>query len=103
MSALLKTFVEQVFRPGFAFEYQKSGGMAKKLLTCKSFRIVVTMGTPAFVYRWFFLAHSLKSLERNILGFCGIGPIKATLIAIIEGMIEKQRADEMQGLGDLGR
>ncbi len=106
MPALLKAFFEQVFRPGFAFEYQKSGGMAKKLLVGKSARIVVTMGMPAFVYRWFFFAHSLKSLERNILGFSGIGPIKASLIGSIEGMSQKQRAgwlDEMRGLGDLGR
>jgi putative NADPH-quinone reductase len=106
MPALLKAFLEQVFRPGFAFEYQKSGGMAKKLLTGKSARIVVTMGMPAFVYRWVFGAHSLKSLQRNTLWFCGIGPIKATLIGSIEGMNEKQRMgwlDEMRGLGQLGK
>jgi len=106
MPALLKAFFEQVFRPGFAFQYQESGGMAKKLLTGKSSRIVVTMGMPAFVYRWFFFAHSLKSLERNILGFSGIGPIKVSLIGSIEGMSEKQRLgwlDEMRGLGEAGK
>ena len=61
---------------------------------------------PAFVYRWFFFAHSLKSLERNILGFAGIGPIRATLIGSIENMKEPQRLgwlDEMRGLGDVGK
>jgi putative NADPH-quinone reductase len=106
MPALLKAFFEQVFRPGFAFEYGESGQMPAKRLTGKSARIVVTMGMPVFVYRWFFSAHSLKSLERNILGFSGIGPIKASLIGSIEGMNEKQRAawlDEMRGLGDIGK
>lgn len=106
MPALLKAFLEQVLRPGFAFEYQKSGGMAKKLLVGKSARIIVTMGMPAFVYRWIFFAHSLKSLKRNTLWFCGVGPVKATLIGNIEGMTEKQRAgwlDEMRGLGDVGK
>ncbi|HSA61352.1 MAG TPA: NAD(P)H-dependent oxidoreductase [Nitrospiraceae bacterium] len=106
MPAILKAFLEQVLRPGFAFEYQKSGGMAKKLLTGKSARIVITMGMPAFVYRWIFFAHSLKSLKRNTLWFCGIGPVKSTLIGNIEGMTEKQRAgwlDEMRGLGDVGK
>ena len=105
MPALLKAFFEQVFRPGFAFGYQASGAIPKKLLASKSARIVVTMGMPAFVYRWIFLAHSLKSLKRNILGFCGISPIRTTLIGNIEGMSEKQRAgwlDEMRGLGELG-
>jgi putative NADPH-quinone reductase len=106
MPALLKAFLEQVLRPGFAFEYQKSGGIAKKLLTGRSARIVVTMGMPAFVYRWVFFAHSLKSLRRNTLWFCGIGPIRSTIIGSIEGMTEKQRAawlDEMRGLGDIGK
>jgi hypothetical protein len=35
---------------------------------------------PALFYRWYFHAHSLKSLKRNILEFSGIGPIKVTLV-----------------------
>lgn len=106
MPALLKAFFEQGFRPHFAFEYQKSGGMAKKLLTGKSARVVVTMGMPGFIYRWFFLAHSLKSLQRNILGFCGIGPIRTSMIGSIETMTDKQRADwldDMRGFGELAK
>jgi len=106
MPALLKGFLEQLLRPGFAFEYQKSGGMAKKLLKGKSARIVVTMGMPAFVYRWIFFAHSLKSLTRNTLWFCGIGPVKSTIIGSIDGLTDRQRADwldEMRGLGDVGK
>lgn len=106
MPALLKGFFEQLLRPGFAFEYQKSGGMAKKLLTGKSARIVVTMGMPAFVYRWIFSAHSLKSLIRNTLRFCGVGPVKLTLIGNIEWLTERQRddwLDELRGLGDVGK
>jgi putative NADPH-quinone reductase len=90
MPALLKAFFEQVFRSGFAFEYGESGRLSKKRLTGKSARIVVTMGMPAFVYLWISFAHSLKSLERNILGFSGIGPIKVSLIGTAEGMTEKQ-------------
>ncbi|MEQ1794918.1 MAG: NAD(P)H-dependent oxidoreductase [Nitrospira sp.] len=106
MPALLKAFLEQLLRPGFAFEYSKTGGMAKKLLTGKSARIVVTMGMSAFVYRWMFFAHSLKSLKRNTLWFCGIGPVKSTIIGSIEGLTERQRddwLDEARGLGNLGK
>ncbi len=106
MPALLKAFLEQVLRPGFAFEYQKPGGMAKKLLTGKSARIVITMGMPAFVYRWIFFAHSLKSLKRNTFWFCGVGPVKSTIIGSIEGLSEKQRMewlDELRGLGNLAK
>jgi hypothetical protein len=41
------------------------------------------MGMPALAYRWYFRAHSLKSLERNILGFVGISPIHETLIGMV--------------------
>lgn len=82
MPALLKGFLEQAFRPGFAINPDKPwGGMLKG----RSVRIIVTMGMPALFYRWFYRAHSLKSLERNILAFAGLGPIRATLIGMVEG------------------
>ena len=42
MPAMLKSYLEQVMRPGFAFAYGKNKGLPKKLLTGKSARIVVT-------------------------------------------------------------
>ena len=67
-------------------------------------RIVVTMGMPALIYRFFFRAHSLKSLERNILKFCGIGPIRETLIGSVEASAEKRQAwlVELRRLGRRG-
>jgi putative NADPH-quinone reductase len=84
MPALLKAFLEQVFRPGFAFELRERGRLWKRPLKGKSARIVVTMGMPVFFYRWYFGAHGLKSLERSILGFAGIGPIRESLYGMIE-------------------
>lgn len=78
MPALLKGFLEQTLRPGFAFDYL-DGGKTKMHLGGKSARIVLTMGMPALAYRWFYGAHSLKSFERNILKFVGIGPIARSL------------------------
>lgn len=84
MPALLKGFLEQVARPGFAFERDSSSAaFTKKGLTGRSARVVVTMGMPALVYRWYFRAHSIKSLERNILGFVGIAPVHETLIGMV--------------------
>jgi len=82
--ALLKAFLEQVFRPGFAF---KAGGrgMPRKLLKGKSARIVVTMGMPASFYKWYFGAHGLKNLKRNILAFSGVAPITQNIIGMVEG------------------
>jgi putative NADPH-quinone reductase len=104
MPALLKAFLEQALRPGFAFD--ESSRMPRKLLKGRSARIVVTMGMPAFVYRWYFGAHGLRSLERNILGFCGIRPIRASLIGMVEAGGPARHAkwlDRMNALGGRAR
>lgn len=84
MPALFKAFLEQVFRYGFAIG-KPNGAMMGKLLTGKSARIVVTMGMPAFFYRFYFRAHGVKGLKRSILGLSGIKPIKESLIGMVEG------------------
>lgn len=59
--------------------------MSAKLLTGRSARIIVTMGMPAPIYRLFFRAHSLKSLDRNLLRFVGIQPVRYSIIGSVEG------------------
>lgn len=84
MPALLKGFLEQVARPGFAFTAEGDNPFGRRGLTGRSARVVVTMGMPALVYRWYFRAHSVKSLERNILGFVGIAPVHETLVGSVD-------------------
>ncbi|MES2945683.1 MAG: NAD(P)H-dependent oxidoreductase [Pseudomonadota bacterium] len=104
MPALLKGFLEQVARPGFAFTREEGGNpFGKKGLTGRSARVVVTMGMPALVYRWYFRAHSLKSLERNILGFVGIAPVHETLIGMTGEMKPADAAKWLKKLRHLGQ
>lgn len=105
MPAMLKAFFEQVFRPGFAFRYTDRGFPIKQMKG-KSARIVVTMGMPALAYRWYFRAHGLKSLRRNILAFCGFGPIGDTLYGMVEGASQTTRTawlTQMHALGKAAR
>jgi putative NADPH-quinone reductase len=73
-----------------------------KGLTGKSARIVVTMGMPALVYRWYFGAHSLKSLERNVLRFAGLKPIRESLVGMVEGISPAKRQSWLDLLRELG-
>ena len=100
MPALLKGFFEQVFRPGFAHRTDARGWEA--LLKGRSARIVVTMGMPALIYRWYFGAHGLKSLERSILRFVGIKPIRETLIGMVGSLNEKKSKTWLEKLRTLG-
>lgn len=103
MPALLKGFLEQILRPGFAAGATTPGQPWRKLLTGRSARVVVTMGMPALVYRWFFLAHSLKSLERHVLKFCGISPVRETLFGMIEAVSAEKRGKWLEEMHRLGR
>jgi putative NADPH-quinone reductase len=103
MPALVKGFLEQVARPGFAFKSDGPNPFAHKGLAGRSARIVVTMGMPALLYRWYFRAHSVKSLERNILGFVGIAPIEHTLIGGVGAMKAPTSKAWLARLGRLGQ
>jgi len=84
MPALMKGFLERVFQPDL-LQSSKQGHFVH-LLKGKRARIIVTMGMPGFVFRWWFGALSLKMLKRNILGFQGARRIRSSVIGNIMGM-----------------
>lgn len=102
MPALLKAYFEQVARPGFAFDKAKGGPLGQKALGGRSARIVVTMSMPALVYRWVFRAHSVRALERNILGFVGVAPIRETLVGQVDTLGATGVARWLRALRRLG-
>lgn len=105
MPACLKAFLEQVARPGFALDRKPKNPLNAGLLAGRSARVVVTMGMPALFYRWYFCAHSLKSLERNILNFVGIAPVRKTLVGSagkMDGAAVAAWRQRMQVLGAKG-
>ena len=103
MPALLKAFLEQVARPGFAVGPEGAKPFGHKPLSGRSARVVVTMGMPALAYRWFYRAHSVKSLERNLLGFVGFAPVNETLIGSVDGLGAAGVARWQAKLRKLGR
>jgi putative NADPH-quinone reductase len=103
MPALLKAFLEQVARPGFAVGPEGAKPFGHKPLSGRSARVVVTMGMPALAYRWFYRAHSVKALERNILGFVGFAPVQETLIGSVDQLGEAGVARWRTKLRQLGR
>jgi putative NADPH-quinone reductase len=105
MPALLKGFFEQALRPGFAIGQAAPRRLGEKLLKGRSARIVVTMGMPAVFYRLYYRSHSVKSLQRNILEFCGIAPVRSSLIGLVEGArrARERWLKEMRALGRAAR
>lgn len=99
--ALFKGFIEQTFRPGFALRY-RDGRIPQGLLKGRSARVIVTMGMPSLVYRFFFFAHGLRNLKRNVLSYAGVGPVRTMLIGSAKGMSRdaaEKWLDDAEALG----
>ena len=103
LPALLKGFFEQTFRYGYALDVGGKTGRLRKLLKGRSARIIVTMGMPAAVYRYYFRAHGLKSLESGILAISGISPVRSTLIGSVEKPAARYRERWLDEIRELGR
>lgn len=101
--ALLKGFIDRTFLPGFAFKYRKNSLLWDKLLTGKSARLIVTMDTPPWYYKWFTKAPGHHAMKKGILEFCGIKPVKITSIGPIKKSTEKMRNKWLRKVESIGR
>ncbi len=102
LPALLKGFLEQTLRPGFAISAETER-MPRRLLRGKSARVMVTMGMPALVYRLFFRAHGLKNLRRNVLKLCGVSPVRSTLVGGVDNFPTARAERCFARVAELGR
>lgn len=103
MPALLKGFLEQVFRPSFVRANGKVDmPFGRGPLSGKSARLIVTMGMPALLYRLYFGKHSV-TFRRNILGLVGIRKVHNTLIGNLGHVGAKRAACLARKCARLGR
>jgi putative NADPH-quinone reductase len=100
LPAIFKGFLERVLQPDLV-EPSKQGRHVE-LLAGKSARIVMTMGMPGLVYRWWYGAHAQKILKRNILEFMGVSPVEATTFGMIGTVKPEQREAWLTEIKALG-
>ncbi len=100
--ALLKGFIERVFQPGFAVNFREKSPLWDKLLTGRSARLIVSLNTPAWIYRWYFGRPGHNTMKKTILGFCGVRPVRITEIGPIRGSTETKRKKWLQQVRALG-
>jgi putative NADPH-quinone reductase len=99
--ALLKGFLEQVFRYGFALD-DKAKGLDIGLLGGRSARVIVTMGMPAPVYRLVFGAFGVRAMELGVLRLSGFNPVRHTLIGGVGASSAKHRTGSLARVRQLG-
>lgn len=101
MPAIMKGFFERMLQPEL-IEAKKAGKFVA-LFKGKSARIIVSMGMPAVIYRWWFGAHAVKLLKRNILGFMGVRPVRVTIHGRIDEASAATRERWIEETRRLGR
>ncbi|TRO95588.1 NAD(P)H-dependent oxidoreductase [Glycocaulis profundi] len=84
LPARTKAFLEHLARHDFLIKTDAKGMWPAKRMKVKSARILMTMGMPAFAYRLFYRAHSLKALEAGVLRLSGFKQVRHTLFGGVE-------------------
>ncbi len=100
--ALLKGFIERVFQTGFAVNFREKSPLWDKLLTGRSARLIVSLNTPPWIYRWYFGRPGHNTMKKTILGFCGVKPVRITEIGPIRGSTEAKRGKWLKQVRALG-
>lgn len=88
--ALLKGFFDRALTPNFAFAYKD--GWPVKGLSGRSGRMLVTMDSPVWSDRWLNGNIPRRQVGSNVLGFCGIAPVRTSAF----GSLHKSDAAERQ-------
>lgn len=101
--ALLKGFIDRTFLPKFAFAYRENSLLWDKLLTGKSARLIVTMDTPCWYYSLVFKKPGHNSMQKGILGFSGIKPVKVTSFGPMKTSDDTKRKLWLSSVEKLGK
>jgi NAD(P)H dehydrogenase (quinone) len=103
MPALLKGFIERILQPDLIARENSETAMNWSIFRNKTARIVMTMGMPVSIYRFWYRGHALKLLSRNILNFIGIKPVRHTLFGMVATSKPQQRQGWLDEIRELGR
>lgn len=105
LPAIFKGFLERILQPDL-IRLRASGTSSWKILSGKSARVIMTMGMPGLIYRFWFGAHALRMLKRNILQFIGVKPVRSTIHGMVEMVSNEKRMqwiDEAEAMGRAAR
>jgi putative NADPH-quinone reductase len=103
MPALLKGFIERILQPDLIARENTENAMNWAIFSSKTARIIMTMGMPVSIYRYWYGGHALKLLTRNILRFIGIKPVRHTLLGMVGASKPDKRQRWIEQVHELGK
>lgn len=98
--ALMKGFVDRLFLPGWGFQYGESA-FPEKLLKGRSARIISTMDSPSWWYRFMYGRPGHRALKDATLWFCGITPVYDSTFYNCHSASDQKRAAWLEKLKEV--
>lgn len=101
--ALLKGFIDRAFLPNVTFKYRKDSPMPEKLLKGKTARLIVTMDSPNWWFKFVYRSAANHAMKEATLNFCGVSPVKISIMdQVRSSTIEKRKRflDKVEALGE---
>lgn len=98
--ALLKGFIDRVFEIGFAYDVAPE---LKGLLHGRTAHLIVTTDTPDELFNDHYGRPGHNAMQKCVLEFCGIKPVKIHTIGLIHGSDEAQRKEWLKTVENFGR
>lgn len=100
--ALLKGFIDRAFLPNVTFKYQKNSSLPIKLLKGKSARLLVTMDSPNWWFKFVYRSSANHAMKEATLNFCGVNPVKITIMDKVRTSTLEQRNSFLKKVESLG-
>lgn len=104
--AIVKLYVDMAFAPKVAFRYlpMKNGIVRiEKLLKGKTARLLVTMDSPTWYYKYITKNAIGNSFKTNILGFCGVKTLGVNYFGSVKASNEATRVKWLTKASQLGQ
>lgn len=102
--ATMKGFFDRAFVPGFAYTYPSPKALfQKKLLPGRSARVICTLDSPPWYFRWLIGAPGLKMMKNSILKFCGVSPVRVSTFGSVKLSSPAKREKWLKKAEKLGR
>ncbi len=102
MPAKLKGLFDRALLPGFAFSYDTSSPMPKKLMKGRSAEVLVTADTPVWFLHLVYRAGYYRALKHQVLGLCGISPVRFHTFAMVRSSDHRRRDRWLEKAARLG-
>ncbi len=101
--ARLKGLLDRVLTPGFAFRYVATQTWPERLLKGRSARLLVSLDTPGWYFRWLQGAPAHRMMKDAVLAFCGVAPVRISEFTPVIKSTPAQRERWLARAAELGR